>query len=135
MNQQNPYASPAVNDSSTDGVFVDRPPRRWSVLIGSYLCVLVSMVAILGFGFSALMLIPQAERLELESLNYPPQFRNQDDKVIRSSRVLGYAAVLLCCVTLYGGILALNQRWLAGWALLLVSVGVYVTLAILMNPT
>ena len=132
MSKQNPYQPPS---QSGDASLEERKePSGW-LRASCYLCVGLSLLAIAGFCFTAWMLISQAAGLEAEALNYPAEFQNQDDKVIRSSQGLGYASILLALTTLVGGILALKNRWLAGWALLVLSVGVFVALAIVLKPT
>lgn len=128
MSKQNPYQAPNTVEAS------GRTPPWWRRAC-DYLCAGLSVLAIAVFCFTAWMLITQVDRLEAEALNYPAEFQNQDDKVIRSSQGLGYASILLALTTLVGGILALKKQWLAGWALLVLSVGVFVALAIVLDPT
>ena len=132
MPKQNPYQPPSQRGDAS--LAERKEPSGW-LRASCYLCVGLSLLAIAGFCFTAWMLISQAAGLEAERLNYPPQFRNQSDNRIWSSWCLGGASILLALTTLVGGILALKNRWLAGWALLVLSVGVFVALAIVLKPT
>ena len=132
MSKQNPYEAPSQGGGAS--VAERKQPSGW-LRASCYLCVGLSLLAIAGFCFTAWMLISQAAGLEADRLNYPPQFRNQSDNRIWSSWCLGGASILLALTTLVGSVLALKNRWLAGWALLVLSAGVFVALAIVLKPT
>ena len=128
---ENPYQPPRVRGTAEAS---GKTPRWW-LRACDYLCVGLSLLAIAGYAFTAWMLIPQAARLEAEALNYLPPFRNQDDKMIRASWVLGYGSILLALTTSVAAVLALQRRTLAAWSLLLLGFVAYVVLAIVLNPT
>jgi len=112
-----------------------KTPRWWLRVCSCYLCVCLSLLSIAGYAFTAWMLLPQAVRLEAGMQKYPPPFRDQEAAWIQASWTLGSACIVLAVTTLIAAVLAVKQRCLAAWSLLLLGFVAYVVLAMVVNPT
>ena len=95
-----------------------------------------------AYSFTAAMLIPQALRLEAELEGIPGNFqapgaqahRAELRDVVQISWVLGIVCIGLVVTLWVAAVLTLKQRYAAGWGLWLLSVVVYVVLAIALRP-
>ncbi|MCH2182989.1 MAG: hypothetical protein MK108_13375 [Mariniblastus sp.] len=142
--EPNRYQSPRAKSGVGETARTKPPtkPPAW-VRASGYLCLGLCLLGILAYSFTAGMLLPQAGRLEAEFQSIPTnaqsagtqQFRTEIRAAIQMSWTLGMVSVALVLTTLAAAILAMQQKYRYGWALLLIGFGVYLVLAIALRPT
>lgn len=143
MAESNPYQSPRAKVGGAENA-PNKPltkPPIW-VRASGYLCLGLCLLGSVAYSFTAAMLIPQALRLEAELQGMPVNVpgpgaqahRAELQDVVQISWVLGIVCIGLVVTLLVAAVLTLKQRYAAGWGLWLLSVVVYVVLAIALRP-
>ena len=147
MSESNPYQSPRAKSRNAEKAPTQTPaqppvkPPTW-VRASGYLCLGLCLLGSVAYSFTAAMLIPQALRLEAELEGIPGNFqapgaqahRAELRDVVQISWVLGIVCIGLVVTLWVAAVLTLKQRYAAGWGLWLLSVVVYVVLAIALRP-
>ena len=137
--ESNPYEPPSMQDAvSTEFL----RPNVWARVLG-YICLLLSVVAVIMYFVFASILIPQAVRLEasIDSMvvDLPTNLRQieseRDQSIIFASWVLGSVCIVLAITTSLASVLCFRHRYIYAWVLLLLGFVVFAVLAIVLAPT
>ena len=135
----NPYEATSVKNA----VSTEPPkPSVWARVLG-YVCLLLSVVAVIMYFVFASILIPQALRLEahIDSMvvDLPTKLREieseRDQAIIFASWVLGSVCIVLAITTSLAAVLCFRHRYMYAWVLLLLGFVVFAVLAIVLAPT